>query len=395
MIIKIQLIKCLYFNKPLNGLVILLCALILCSGCETISYYYQASNGQLDILAKRQNIQTLLNKEDANLTTEDREKLQLVLQVRDFASNKLSLPVGKAYSSYSDIQKSHVVWNVFATDELSVNAKQWCYPIIGCASYRGYFKKANAENYAAKLAAKGYDTHISGVRAYSTLGWFNDPVLNGFLELNSLRLAGLLFHEIAHRVVYINGDTDFNESFATSVELFAVQQWAKQQAIPDSQIKQYLERLEKQLKFVDIVTEYREQLNTLYTSNHDKKYKHQQKTTILDDLQEHINTLIKNHQISDGYQRWAKQLNNAKLVPINSYYRWLNASQHKLHQSLLAHNCDPSYDLLTSKKCNSGLQTYYAEVKSLGKLPRDERIKILTQWQIAATQSGSVLDVSP
>jgi len=147
-----------------------------------------------------------------------KQRLERAQQMRTFASAQLGLPDNGSYTRYADLKRPYVVWNVFATPELSLQLKQWCYPVVGCAGYRGYFDKAAADATADELRAEGYEVNVSGVPAYSTLGWFADPLLNTFVGGTEGQLAGLLFHELAHQVVFVGGDTTFNESFATTVE---------------------------------------------------------------------------------------------------------------------------------------------------------------------------------
>lgn len=195
-------------------LVALFCTTLV--ACESISYYSQAVNGQLFLLRHRQDIQDLID--DAATPVELGDKLAVVLSIREFAEQSLGLPVQGNFATYVDLQRQFVVWNVFATPEFSMGPVTWCYPIAGCVSYRGYFDESDARTFADKTRQDGFDVYVGGVAAYSTLGWFDDSLLNTVIGREDYQLASLIFHELAHQQVYVKGDTDFNESFATAVE---------------------------------------------------------------------------------------------------------------------------------------------------------------------------------
>ena len=254
------------------------------SGCTTIKYYTQAVYGQLELLAKRKQVKELLNTKD--LDKDLRQKLLLSQDILTFAEDRLRLPVGKSYNTYVDLKRQYVVWNIFATPELSMTPKQWCYPIVGCTSYRGFFNKQGLLKLERQLSSEGYDVYIGGVKAYSTLGWFNDPLLNTFIDYDNIQLARLLFHELAHKKLYVPGDTDFNESFATVVELEGVRQWlaGQQQAfdIAESPVTE---------KVVELILDARSELADVYDQSisDDEKRKHKQRVIL--SLREKLSTL--------------------------------------------------------------------------------------------------------
>jgi predicted aminopeptidase len=344
------------------------------------------------------------------LSDQERQKLKLVMEIRAFAQQQLDLPVGKAYASYVDTGKNYVVWNVFAAEEFSVEAKQWCYPIIGCAGYRGYFKQSAAEKYADKMADKSYETHVSGVSAYSTLGWFNDPILNTFLNYSELDLAALLFHELAHRVVYIAGDTEFNESFATAVEIYGVKQWLQYRhstlsadrsfarhpfdTLPSNtqqDLDSFMQRLEAKSQFVKLVSDTRAQLELLYknSAQTDIKLLRQEKAKHFQQLKKQIfqfadqyypETNIKVSATNKNYKQWASSLNNAKLIPINSYYQWVATVTAELDRHLDQQGCQSEIDPVSSYHCQQALKSFYQSVKKLKKLDADDRSKELLKW---------------
>ncbi len=238
----------------------LLLGLVL--GCSSLSYYTQAASGGARVLLERQPIDRLLASGDLDpgLT----RKLEGILAMRDFATRRLSLPDNKSYRTYVDLGRPYVTWNVVAAPEFSVVPRVWCFPVAGCVSYRGYFKKERAERYADRLAARGWDVSVGGVTAYSTLGWFADPVLNTFVGLPEADLAGLLFHELSHQVVYAPGDTVFNESFATVVEMAGVERWLEENEKDEALWAEYKQRQEDEREVVALLLRYRERLREVY-----------------------------------------------------------------------------------------------------------------------------------
>ncbi len=181
-------------------------------GCRQVAYYGQAVAGQVEILNLQEPLPRLI--EDPATPEALRQRLALVMDIRRFAESGLSLPAGGHYLAYADLGRPFAVYSVFAAPEFSLTPKTWCYPVIGCAAYRGYFSATAAREYAAGLREASYDVYVAGVPAYSTLGWFRDPVLNTFIHREPADLAALVFHELAHQVLYVRDDTTFNESFA-------------------------------------------------------------------------------------------------------------------------------------------------------------------------------------
>jgi len=210
------------------GSPLLLVAALLLSSCSGVKYYSQLLGGQISLWQQRQPIDQLL--EDISLDPRLREQLQKVIALRQFASVQLGLPNSDSFQYYNDLNRSHVLWNVFAAEEFSVEPKLWCFPIAGCVAYRGYFSQRAAIDYAQQLRGQGYDTFVAGVSAYSTLGWFADPVLSSFVYRDDAALAALIFHELAHQQLYQPGDTVFNESFATAVATVGVTRWYQHHA---------------------------------------------------------------------------------------------------------------------------------------------------------------------
>ena len=195
-----------------------LSALVL-SGCETLAYYGQAAGGQLALMGRTRPVQEV--EADPAL----RERLRLALEIREFASRELGLPDSGAFRSYADLGRPYALWNVVAAPEFSLAPVQSCFPVAGCVSYRGYYEKEAAERHASAQRALGHDVVVYGVPAYSTLGWFDDPLLSTFIHYPEADLARLMFHELAHQVAYVKDDSTFNESFAVVVEREGLRRW--------------------------------------------------------------------------------------------------------------------------------------------------------------------------
>ncbi|MGA8180542.1 MAG: aminopeptidase [Desulfobacterales bacterium] len=330
------------------------------TGCASIRYYGQLISGQIVILNKRQPIRQLLAQPD---TPENlKQKLELVLDIRMFAKDKLFLPAKDQYLSYVDLERPYAVYNVFATPEFSFSPKTWCYPIIGCAVYRGYFSKKDAFDYAAQLKAKGYDVYIGGVVAYSTLGWFNDPVLSTFINLSDIKLPALIFHELSHHLLYVSDDTTFNESFATAVEQESLRRWLMAQDRPKA-YGEYLEAYRRQQQFIQLVLKYRKKLELLYAQDLPVLKKRHDKAVEFENLKADYRLLKQQWGGYSSYDGWFNQkLNNAQLLTVATY-----------------NDLVPAFlNLLNS--CNDDLKTFYKKCRELSKKPKKERRAYLDQY---------------
>ena len=327
--------------------------------CETVSYYSQAVRGQLTIVFGREDIQRLIERQE--LSDELAEKFARVMDIREFAENELGLPVGGNYSSYVDTEREHVVWNVFATDEFSVEPVNWCYPIAGCVSYRGYFSEQSALSYAAYLEEDGFDVYTGGVDAYSTLGWFEDSLLSTVLNRADYQLAGLIFHELAHQLVYLSGDTTFNESFATAVEREGVRRWLKKSNEP-SKIDAAMLDYDRQRQFVDLVADYRSRFETLYQLDLSETSMRSRKLELQQALRKEYAVLKQQWQGYEGYDAWFSQsLNNAQLSTVASYNDLLPFFAGVFEQT------------------NQDFPAFYAEVSRIAKLPEQEREELVSR----------------
>ena len=307
-------------SKVLTLLLVLFCF----SGCESWKFYSQATLGQMQILSRREDITRLLA---AQQTPElIRTKLEKILEIRAFASEKLGLPVGDNFSEYVSIDGQHVLWNVYASPRYSLSPLSWCFPFAGCVTYRGYFNEIDARQYAKGLGEKGFDTYVGGVRAYSTLGWFDDVVLSTVLQQSEEELAALIFHELAHQVVYIPGDTQFNEGFATAVEQEGLQLWlAEKKSVSSNAILSRSEEIaERRKDFVSLILETRDILRDVYESGMEEEKMEEKKRAIQKELRIKYQTMKEGWDGYSGYDNWFSEgLNNAQIATVASYNKFV------------------------------------------------------------------------
>ncbi len=286
--------------------------------CSTLGYYSQAIGGQLRLMHAREPIRKLLAAED----TDPNLKAQLaeILEMRRFASSVLLLPNNKSYTAYAETGKPALVWNVVATEPFSLQARNWCFPVAGCVPYRGYFKRENAERFARRLRRQGLDVAVSGATAYSTLGYFADPVLDTMLDYPDYQLAGLIFHELAHQHLYLKGDADFNESFATAVERIGVGRWL-QATGSGSQRERWLSERARARDFSELLISTRNALEALYHQPLDREQMRIRKADIFRNLQNRYQKLKASRWSGyDGYDNWfQRDLNNAHLALFATY----------------------------------------------------------------------------
>jgi predicted aminopeptidase len=238
-----------------------LLALLLLSGCETLSYYAQAVGGQMEMMSLARPAAQLIA--DPSTPQALRERLELARSIRDFASRELGLPDNGSYRSYADLGRPYVVWNVVAALEFSLEPVESCFPVAGCVPYRGFFAQQDAERHAARLRLAGHDVNVRGVPAYSTLGRFDDPLLSTFIRNPDADLARLIFHELAHQVLYVKGDSTFNESFAVAVERVGVRRWLAAMG-RSAAMQAFLETQERGAKFLALLDQTRARLKALY-----------------------------------------------------------------------------------------------------------------------------------
>lgn len=337
-------------------LTLLVPALALCSD---LGYYAQAIQGHVKILLARRSIDRLLVAPTTPPAL--KERLRLVLEIRDFASRELRLPENNSYRSYADIKRAAVVSNVIAAPEFSLQPLTWCFPFAGCVSYRGYYDPQAAENFAATLRQQGYETDLYGVSAYSTLGWFEDPVLNTFIDWPEAALAGQIFHELAHQQLYVKDDSSFNEAFAEVVEGEGVKRWLSRKG--QTPAAATLERQGRQQAFIDLLLQSRRELEALYASGQSVEVMRAEKKALLVALRQRYQRLRNERwQGYSGFDRWFERpVNNARLASVATYH------DRKSPFLLLLHQVD------------GDLTRFYRAVAELAKRPRVERDKLLAE----------------
>jgi len=279
----------------------------------------------------------------------------VVLEIREFASRELQLPDNDSYRTYVDLHRPYVVWNVFAAPEFSMQMKEWCFLFVGCVRYRGYFDEQDAQQYASELKLEGLDVYVTGIAAYSTIGWFDDPVLNTIIQRDEIRLAGLIFHELSHQEVFVKGDTAFNEGFSVTVELEGVKRWLQHQDSPELMHK-YQQRKDRHKQFVALVNGTRDRLETLYGGSDEPGEMRDKKAAIIEDMKQQYQQLKAGWDGYAGYDRWfSKPINNAQIAAVTTYRDYVPA-----FQALLAKN---NYDM----------RAFYDAVVELGELPKKDR----------------------
>ena len=335
----------------------LLLAIAAAAGCSSVGYYFQAINGQMELSRKARPIADVI----ADRATEPDLKARLgrVVEMRAFASRELGLPDNRSYRRYADLGRPYVVWNVFAAPEFSVKPREWCFPFAGCVGYKGYFKQAGAEKLAVELRAERYDVFVGGVPAYSTLGWLDDPVLNTFVRYPDAEIARLIFHELAHQVVYVKGDSTFNESFAVTVEREGVRRWLEVHGTQEQQAEFDRARVRQQA-LVELVEKYRARLAQLYDRSIQPDPMRAAKQQLLAQMRAEYRDLKQAWGGFAGYDGWFDQpLNNAQLASIAIYTRLVPAFERSLAQS------------------GGDLTRFYTEVKRIAALSEQERAAAL------------------
>lgn len=340
------------------------CYLLLTAGCANFGYYLQSVSGQLDIWRRERAIEEVIG--DPATSALLKQKLVRVLEIRAFASRELGLPENRSYRRYADLDRPFVVWNVFGAPEFSLRPVQWCFMFAGCVGYRGYFEKAGADRFAAELAGQGYDVFIGGVPAYSTLGWFSDPVLNTFIDYPDAEVARLIFHELAHQVVYVRDDSVFNESFAVTVETEGVTRWLER-AGNDRQKAEFARMQQRRREFIALIQAYHGKLDALYQTRLAAEVMRERKAVILRELQDEYDRLKADWGGFAGYDRWfAQKPNNAQIASVAIYTQLIPAFQALLRQQ------------------GGDLARFFAAVKELAALPAEERAARTQQLAAAA-----------
>jgi len=298
------------------------------ASCQTLRFYGQAARGQLEILRKsRPNDQVAA---DPASPPDLRRQLAAVERIRRFATGSLALPGDESFGKYADLGRDHVVWVLYATPEFSLEPKTWFYPFVGEMDYRGFFDAQDAESLATQLRRDGHDVYVAGVDAYSTLGWFHDPVLNTFIDYPEVDLAETIFHELTHCRIFRRGDTVFNESLANVVAEEGVKRWLRHEGRL-AELRHFERRLVRRREFYQEVDRSRHELEALYASNRPVPVKRREKAAILARLRDQFLELRRRWG-GTGLEAWlVEDLNNGHIVSLKIY-----ADKMPVFQSLLA-----------------------------------------------------------
>jgi predicted aminopeptidase len=311
----------------------------------------QAIGGHFEVMHSRQPIPEVIADEAS--PDDLKQRLKVVQAARDFAVDELLLPDNKSYRSYADLERDYVVWNVFAAPEFSLDPKTWCYPVAGCVAYRGYFAEDAARKKAQRLKDDGFDVAVGGVSAYSTLGRFSDPVLNTMMRWSDVELVTTIFHELAHQKLYVKGDTEFNESFATAVADIGITRWLDGRD-ESASVEIFRKNRELRQSMMTLVEASKAKLGGLYESELDDDLKRSRKQELLDSLSASADQLLKD--AGSGARNWlAPPLNNARLASLGLYEGRQGAFR------------------TIFRNCNEQIACFYAEAKELAELDPDER----------------------
>jgi predicted aminopeptidase len=335
------------------------------AGCAA-PYYWQAIGGQLELLRKREPIEEVI--EDSATAPTLKNTLARIALMRRFAVDELGLPGNDSYTTYVELDRPYVVWNVVAADEFSVDAQRWCFLFAGCVAYRGYFDKTAADRFAAKLTADGLDTHSGGSTAYSTLGYFADPVLSTMVNGGEQYVASLLFHELAHQQLYVKDDSEFSEAFAMVIEELGTERWLARHGEP-AEMERYRQRLERRAQFGELIASQQARLRILYASGAPAEQLRADKQRAFDSLRAEYAALKAGWQGNKEYDAWfAQPLNNATLASAATYTRWLPALRGHLQEV--------------------GLAAFYADSAAIAKLDAEQRAERLDVWEARARVSS-------
>ncbi len=327
--------------------------LVLAATPQAGCYLLQSTEGQLSLMARRQPIARVIHQPAT--PPKLRKQLEEVSAIRDFASRDLGLPDNGSYRSYADVGRPYVVWNVVAAPEFSLDAKQWCFPIVGCVAYRGYFARQRADAFAARLRAKNFDVSVSGVAAYSTLGHFDDPILNTMVGWDDVELAAIMFHELTHQLLYVAGDASFNEALATTVEEEGVRRWLLAQGRA-ADLRLHEREQAQYIEVIDLLRKTCDQLRQIYAAKADPAVMRERKQAAFARLREEYERLESAWGGHAPFDAWFRGgLNNANLVSIATYY-----------------DCVPGFRRELAA-AGGDLGVFYERVRSLAKLDRTTR----------------------
>ena len=360
-------------------------AAALLGGCS-LPYYWQAVAGQLSMMSKRVPIESVI--EDPQTSAQTREALSAVLAIRRFAVDELALPDNSSYATYVDLEpddagpernndagpernndgrgRNITVWTVVAADEFSMDPRTWCFPFAGCVSYRGYFNESAARRYAARLEADGLDVLIGGASAFSTLGYFADPVVSTMIAGPEYQLVETLVHELAHQKFYLRGDSDLNEAFATAVAEYGTLRWLMQSGDADG-MEAYRDQVLSRKQFAELIGRQRERLRAIYAGPDSADAMRRAKESAFETLRAEYAALRQSGDGVGNYDAWfSRPLNNAHIASVATYEYWAPGLRWLLE--------------------TNGLDAFYEEVEALGGLDPDKRRLRLQGWRERASE---------
>lgn len=342
-------------NKLIQCAVLL--AVIGMSGCSSVGYLWHTSTGHLGVVSKKQSITSILENEQYD--EKQRDQLANVLRIRAYATNKLHLPDNASYTEYVKLDRDYVTWSVFAAPELSLDPTRWCFWIVGCVPYRGYFEQARAQQFAEQLKQQGLDVYVAPIPAYSTLGWFNDPVLSTMLRNGEIVTAEYIFHELAHQQLYIKNDTSFNEAFASAVGRLGVRDWLRDTNKLDG-LTRYEKSIEKRNALFGLTQTLRAKLQAIYTADTSEELKRASKLQAYREYENKVNELTQAWVNGEWYRKSSlANLNNAKLNARSTY-----------------NNLIPDFIAL-HQACNNSYEMFYTIVNSMQQLTKQQRLEYL------------------
>lgn len=349
-------------HSPSNVCCALVRAAVVCAALVSLAgcaFYWQAIGGEFDLLRKRTPIEKLLA--DPAVDPKTKTELTAVAEIRKFAVTDLLLPDNKSYTTYVALDRPYVVWNVVAAEQFSVQPKRWCFPVAGCVSYRGFFDRADAERFEKELVSEGYDTSSGGSSAYSTLGYFADPVLSTMLGGGELYVASTLFHELAHQKLYVKNDSEFSEAFATAIEEYGAERWLVARG-NDTALAAYQRRLVHRADFAALISAQQERLRAVFATNEPVEQKRADKARAFDVMRADYAAVKQRWGGSGEYDAWFQQpLNNAALASVATYRRWVPALRARIDAV--------------------GLAEFYDDTAELAKLKAPERAARLEGWK--------------
>ena len=348
-----------FLNRPGRWLGLLVCILgaLAGSGCRHAEFYRQAVAGQWEIWSRQRPVTAILA--ETNAAPELRQRLELAVELREFARRELLLEPGGSYHRYADLGRPFVTWTVTAAPEFSLEPKEWWYPVVGRLGYRGYFRKEEAVALARELMGEGWDVSVGGVTAYSTLGWLSDPLLNTYLFDPELALADVLFHELAHRRFFVAGDTEFNEAYATAVATEGVRRWIVKRG-DSAQMAAWRLQREREASVRQILLSGRQRLEELYRTATDSTVAREQKARELRRIEAELQALVAEWGDGTATAMWlGGPLNNARLNDVATY-----------------HALVPRFEALL-RECDGDLERWYRRIEEIGSLAAAKRMVAL------------------